>query len=147
LHSFFVQGDSYLDLVLAVGSTPIRLPAVHNSPAYPWLTVFQLARFYREILEIPRMKALLQSVFGNMHSLANMSLFLILVNYLFALFASQLLHGDLPSSQIMNFGQIFTSLLVIYQLLSSENWMNVLYSSVTAEVPLGQSWIVVLFIV
>jgi hypothetical protein len=145
--SFFVQGDNYLDLVLAVGSTLIQLPVVHNSPAYPWLTIFQLARFYRVILKIPRMKALLLSVFGNMHGLANMSLFLILVSYLSALFASQLLRGDLPSSQTMNFGQIFTSFLAIYQIFSSENWTNVLYSSAMAEIPLGQSWVVILFIV
>ena len=145
--SFFVQGDNYLDLVLAIGSTAIQIPVVHNSPAYAWLTIFQLARFYRVILEIPRMKPLLLSVFGNMHGLANMSLFLILVNYLSALFASQLLRGDLPSSQPMNFGQIFTSFLAIYQIFSSENWTDVLYNSVTAEIPLGQLWIVVLFIV
>ena len=145
--SFFVQGNNYLDTVLAIGSTIIQIPAVHNSPAYPWLTIFQLARFYRVILEIPRMKPLLLSVFGNMHGLVNMSLFLILVNYISALFASQLLRGDLPSSQTMNFGQIFTSFLAIYQIFSSENWTNVLYSSAMAEIPLGQSWIIVLFIV
>lgn len=144
---FFVQGNNYLDLVLAIGSTLIQIPVVHNSPAYPWLTIFQLARFYRVILEIPRMKPLLLSVFGNMHGLSNMTLFLILVNYLSALFASQLLRGDLPSSQTMNFGQIFTSFLAIYQIFSSENWTSVLYSSAQAEIPLRQSWIIVLFIV
>jgi len=145
--SFFVQGNNYLDLVLAIGSTVIQIPIVHNSPAYPWLTIFQLARFYRVILEIPRMKPLLLSVFGNMHGLANMSLFLIIVNYLAALFASQLLRGDLSSSEAMNFGQIFTSFLAIYQIFSSENWTTVLYSSAMAEIPLGQSWVVVIFIV
>ena len=41
------------------------------------------------------MKPLLLPVFGNMPGLANMSLFLKLVNYLSALFASQLLHSNL----------------------------------------------------
>ncbi|KAI9432396.1 hypothetical protein H4582DRAFT_2083733 [Lactarius indigo] len=57
-----------------------------------------------------------------------MSVFLILVNYLAALFATQLLRSDLQSSEAMNFGQIFT------------------YSAM-AEIPLGQSWVVVTFIV
>jgi hypothetical protein len=48
-----MQGDDYLDLVLTVGSTLIQLPVAHNSPAYPWLTIFQLTRFYCVILEIP----------------------------------------------------------------------------------------------
>jgi voltage-dependent calcium channel len=144
---FFVQGNNYLDLVLAIGSTIIQIPVIHNSPAYPWLTIFQLARFYRVILEIPRMRPLLLSVFGNMNGLANMLLFLLLVNYLSALFAVQILRGDMQSSQTMNFGQIFTSFLAIYQIFSSENWPTVLYNSAAAEIPLGQSVIVILFIV
>jgi voltage-dependent calcium channel len=144
---FFVQGNNYIDLVLAIGSTVIQIPVIHNSPAYPWLTIFQLARFYRVILEIPRMRPLLLSVFGNMNGLANMLLFLILVNYLAALFAVQILRGDMPNNQAMNFGQIFTSFLAIYQVFSSENWTTVLYNSAIAEIPLGQSLIVILFLV
>lgn len=56
---FFASGQNWLDLVLAVGSSVIQIPAVHRSSVYPWLTIFQLARFYRVILEIPRMKPLL----------------------------------------------------------------------------------------
>jgi len=144
---FFVQGHNYLDLVLAIGSTIIQIPVVHNSQAYPWLTIFQLARFYRVILEIPRMKPLLLSVFANMRGLANMVLFLLIVNYLAALFVAQILRGDMQSDLAMNFGEIFTSFLAIYQVFSSENWTSVLYSSAVAEVPLGQAIIVVLFFV
>ncbi|KAI9461510.1 Ion transport protein-domain-containing protein [Russula earlei] len=144
---FFVQGNNYLDLVLAIGSTFIQIPVVHNSPAYPWLTIFQLARFYRVILEIPRMRPLLLSVFGNMRGLANMVLFLMIVNYLASLFAVQLLRGDMQNSLAMNFGQIFTSFLAVYQVFSSENWTNVLYSAAVAELPLRQAWVVILFFV
>ena len=56
---FFARGQNWLDLILAIGSSIIQIPVVHSSPAYPWLTIFQLARFYRVILEIPRMKPLL----------------------------------------------------------------------------------------
>ena len=143
---FFVQGTNYLDLILATGSTAIQLPVVHRSSAYPWLTVFQLARFYHVILEIPCMRPLLMSVFGNMHGLANMVPFLLLVNYIAALFAVQPLRGDFQSSLATNFGQIFTSFLAVYQIFSSENWTNVLYSARVAEVPLGQAWIVILFV-
>lgn len=60
--SFFYRGQNWLDLTLAIGSTIIQIPAIHNSGVYPWLTIFQLGRFYRVILEIPRMKPLLVSV-------------------------------------------------------------------------------------
>lgn len=56
---FLSRGQNWLDLTLAVGSSIIQIPVIHNSSIYPWLTIFQLARFYRVILEIPRMKPLL----------------------------------------------------------------------------------------
>ncbi|KAI0321538.1 Ion transport protein-domain-containing protein [Amylostereum chailletii] len=145
--SFMHKGNNWLDTVLAIGSTIILIPAVHNSRAYPWLTVFELMRFYRVILEIPRMKPLLLSVFGNMYGLSNMTLFLVMINFIVALFAIQLLRGDIAGDQAMNFGQVFTSFLAIYQVFSSENWTNILYNTGTAEVPLGQSAVVTLFFI
>lgn len=58
---FFAHGNNWLDLVLALGSSIIQIPAIRNSEIYPWLTIFQLARFYRVILEVPRMRPLLVS--------------------------------------------------------------------------------------
>lgn len=81
-----------------------------------------------------------------MYGLANMSLFLILVNYIAALVAVQLLRGDLSSDQTVNFGQLFNAFLGIYQVFSSENWTDVLYGAAGAEIQFGQTIIVVLFI-
>ena len=58
---FFRQGRNWLDLILAIGSTIIQIPPIRSSPVYPWLTIFQLLRFYRVILVVPRMKPLLVS--------------------------------------------------------------------------------------
>jgi voltage-dependent calcium channel len=60
---FFRLGSNWLDLILAIGSTIIQIPDIHKSSLYPWLTIFQLARFYRVILEVPRMRPLLVSHF------------------------------------------------------------------------------------
>ncbi|KAG6853800.1 hypothetical protein C0991_001250 [Blastosporella zonata] len=92
------------------------------------------------------MKPLLLAVFGNMYGLANMSLFLVMINYIAALAAVQLLRGDLGEDTPMNFGDIFTSFLAIYQVFSSENWTSVLYSTTGAEIQLGQTAITALFI-
>lgn len=75
-----------------------------------------------------------------------MSLFLLLVNYIAALVSVQLLRGDLPADENMNFGQLFNAFLAVYQIFSSENWTVVLYDAATAEAELGQTVIVVLFI-
>lgn len=83
-----------------------------------------------------------------MYGLANMSLFLFLINYITALVGIQLLRGDLQESddRFITWGEVFNSFLGIYQVFSSENWTNVLYDAAQAEVPLRESAVVVLFI-
>ncbi|KAL6310254.1 Ion transport protein-domain-containing protein [Sparassis latifolia] len=144
--NFFRGGQNVLDLILAIGSSIIQIPVIHSSSVYPWLTIFQLARFYRVILEIPRMKPLLLAVFGNMYGLANMTLFLFLMNFIAALIGVQLLRGDVPRGNLIDWGQVYNSFLAVYQVFSSENWTNVLYGSAEPEIPLRQSPIVILFI-
>jgi hypothetical protein len=75
-----------------------------------------------------------------------MCLFLILVNYIAALVSVQLLRGDITPNAGMNFGQLFTAFLAIWQIFSSENWTNVLYLAATSEVVLGQTIIVTTFL-
>lgn len=58
---FFVKPNNLLDLFLAVTCSVIQIPVIQESQVYPWLTVFQLIRFYRVILEVPRMRPLLVS--------------------------------------------------------------------------------------
>ena len=75
-----------------------------------------------------------------------MTLFLLLVNLLAALVGVELIRGDMTSQNLMNFGQLWNSFLAVYQLFSSENWTNVLYGAVDAEIPLGQAVIVAVFL-
>jgi voltage-dependent calcium channel len=59
--AFFIRANNLLDLLLAIASTIIQIPIIRHSSTYPYLTIFQLARFYRVILEVPRMKPLMVS--------------------------------------------------------------------------------------
>ncbi|KAJ7085572.1 Ion transport protein-domain-containing protein [Mycena epipterygia] len=145
--AFFGFGArNWLDAALTVGASVIQVPAIQRSPVYPWFTIFQLMRFYRVILVVPRMKPLLLAVFGNMSGLTNMTLFLILVNFIAALISVQFLRGDLGADQTMNFGTLYNAFLAVYQVSSSENWTDVLYDTAGAEIPFGQGAITVLFI-
>lgn len=144
--NFLNHGNNWLDTTLAIGSSIIQIPMIHNSGVYPWFTIFQLARFYRVILEVPRMRPLLLAVFGNMYGLANMTLFLLLVNYISALAVVQLLRGDVGQDVPTNFGELFNAFLSIYQIFSSENWPTVLYAAIKAESSLGQTVVVTIFI-
>ena len=87
-------------------------------------------------------------MFGNIYGVANTALFLIIVNYIAALVAVQLLRGDFiaSSSSFVNFGQVWNSFLAMYQVSSSENWPTVLYGAATAEIPFGQAIIALIFI-
>lgn len=76
-----------------------------------------------------------------------MSLFLILINYISALVAVQLLRGDYTSNNATNFGQLWNAFLAIWQVFSSENWTDVLYGATNAEIRLGQTVIVIVFFV
>ncbi|KAH9916480.1 Ion transport protein-domain-containing protein [Fomitopsis serialis] len=144
--AFFFRGQNLLDLFLAIASSIIQIPGIHDSDVYPWFTIFQLARFYRVILEIPRMKPLLLAVFGNMYGLANMTLFLVLLNFVAALVGVQLLRGDIARGNYIDYGQIYNSFLAAYQLFSSENWTDVLYGAGNPEIPLRQAPIIVLYL-
>lgn len=81
-----------------------------------------------------------------MYGLANMTLFLMLINFLAALVGIQLIQGDMSGTATMNFGQLFNSFLAVYQIFSSENWTTVLYNATDAELALGQAVIVCTFL-
>lgn len=83
--SFFYRKRNCFDLFLAIACSVIQIPVISNSTIYPWLTVFQLIRWYRVILAFPRMKPLLVTVFGSFGGLLNMVIFLFLMNFLGAL--------------------------------------------------------------
>ncbi|KAF8752940.1 Ion transport protein [Rhizoctonia solani] len=141
---FFMKKNNNLDLVLAIGSSIIQIPAIKHSEVYPWLTIFQLARFYRWSSVLTRTAT--ASCVWNMTGLANMVLFLILTNYIAALVAIQLLRGDLPEDTDMNYSQIPLSFIGMYQIFSSENWTDVLYNATASEVQFKQTIIVAIFL-
>ncbi|KAG8944623.1 calcium channel protein [Tulasnella sp. 424] len=144
---FNERGLNWFDLFLAVTTTILQIPPIHNWQYYPWLTAFQLARFYRVILAIPPMRSLLLRVFGNMNGLWNMTLFLMIVNLLGALIAVQLFRGDVGAEEHMNFAETYAAFLAMYQVFSSENWTDVLYLTADASAPFKQALIAVLFYV
>nr|XP_019045668.1 high-affinity cell membrane calcium channel [Kwoniella bestiolae CBS 10118]OCF24598.1 high-affinity cell membrane calcium channel [Kwoniella bestiolae CBS 10118] len=143
--SFFLSGRNCFDLFLAVACSIIQIPAIANGGIYPWLTVFQLLRWYRVILAFPRMKPLLNTFFGSFAGLLNMVVFLFLMIFLSALMALQLFRGDIDGNPI-DFSQTFNAFLGMYQISSSENWTDVLYNVMGSEGQFAQNWISAIFL-
>ncbi len=73
-------------------------------------------------------------------------MFLLLANYLAALFAIQLFRGDIDPNAPMNFLHVGNAFLAMYQILSSENWTSILWSTSDSEVPFLQQWIAILLV-
>lgn len=86
--AFLRSGRNDFDLFLAVGCSIIQIPKIRSSGVYSWLTIFQLLRWYRVILAVPRMRPLLANVFGSFAGMLNMVLFLFLMNFLSGLMVS-----------------------------------------------------------
>ncbi|CED84829.1 high-affinity cell membrane calcium channel [Phaffia rhodozyma] len=135
LKSFFTNAVNDFDLVLALVSTIIEMPGIQKTLAHGWLTIFPLARWYRVILAVPRMKPLLIAVFGHVSGLLNMTLFLVLTILIAAMFALQLFQNDIEQDgqTMITFDQIYNSFIGMYQIFSSENWTEPLYTVLDAE--------------
>ncbi|GAA5967490.1 hypothetical protein JCM11641_000565 [Rhodosporidiobolus odoratus] len=148
--SFFASSPNVVDMTLAVVTSTLQIPVIKDSPAYAWLTCFQIARFYRVILFIPRMRKLLARVLGTFTSLINMIFFLLLMNFVAALISVQLLRS-LPDQEsddtgVFDFHQIYNAFLGMYQILSSENWTTVLQTALASEKGLFQIVLTAVFL-
>ena len=116
---FVLQSSNVADLLLALATTIIQIPAIRNSLVYPWLTAFQIARFYRVIVAIPRMRKLLTRILGTLSGLINMIAFLLLITLIAALIAVQFLRGEVEQGDEMTFYQTFNAFLAMYQVRGS----------------------------
>ena len=61
--AFFRKTTNCFDLFLAIATSIIQIPAIHNSGVYGWLTIFQIMRVYRIIIAVPITRDLLVSTY------------------------------------------------------------------------------------
>ncbi|KAL9052768.1 MAG: hypothetical protein Q9162_005188 [Coniocarpon cinnabarinum] len=151
---FFKSPRNVIDLGLAVITTIIQLPPIHNSGTpYAWLTIFQILRIYRVVLAIPWTRDLIMLVLGKTSGFLNLILFVFLLTFLVAVLASQLFRGEVPQTQDdgsqieITFDTIFNSFLGMYQIFSSENWTTILYNVTSNDVGWNTAWIGAIFFI
>lgn len=143
---FHLSKRNLFDLGVALITSIILLPPIKHSKAYPWLTVFQIVRVYRVVLAVPVTRKLILLVLGNAMGIGNLMLFVFLMTFLVAIFASQLFRGMIPvhdnrELNRISFFTIYNSFLGMYQILSSENWTDILYSVTSYTHEYKTSWI------
>jgi hypothetical protein len=151
---FWRKGANLFDLGLAVITVVIIIPPIRNSEqVYNWLTVFQILRAYRIVLAVPVTRKLILMVLGNVMGIGNLMLFVFLMTFLMAIFAVQLFRGQIPATDDggsnirIPFNDIFNSFLGMYQVLSSENWTDILYHVTAFTLEWDTAWIGAIFLV
>ncbi|PSR81620.1 calcium-channel protein cch1 [Coniella lustricola] len=143
-----------VDLGIAIITTIILLPPIQNSTeAYAWLTVFQILRVYRVVLAVPMTAKLIKLVLGDATGISNLMLFVFLITLLMSIFASQLFRGQVPlyddggDNINISFNTIWNSFLGMYQILSTENWTDLLYTVTAYTTAYETSWIGAIFLI
>ncbi|GAB0137777.1 hypothetical protein EsDP_00006030 [Epichloe bromicola] len=140
------------DITFALVTTIILLPPFRGTRAYQWLTVFQILRVYRIVLAVPVTRKLILLVLGNAAGIANLMLFVFLMTFLVAILASQLFRGQIPMNEggdfvRISFFSIYNSFLGMYQILSSENWTEILYSVTSRSKAFHTAWVGAIFLI
>ncbi|KAF2221125.1 Ion transport protein-domain-containing protein, partial [Elsinoe ampelina] len=146
--NFFKRKHNIIDLFLAIVTSVIQIPAIRESgQVYAWLSIFQILRVYRVVLSVQITRDLIMVVLGNFSGLANLILFVFLLTFLSAIFATQLFRGELPPEDSqgetieVTFFTIWNAFLGMYQMLSSENWTSILYNVTNYQVAYNNGWI------
>jgi hypothetical protein len=141
--------QNWVDLGLAIITMVIQIPPVRNSGTpYAWLTIFQIVRIYRVVLAVPITRDLILLVLRHVSGVLNLILFVFLLTFLAAIFATQLFRGVIQDDeQRITFGTIFNSFLGMYQVLSTENWTTILYAVTESSSHWGTAWIGAIFLI
>ena len=143
---FHKSWRNIFDLGLAIITSIILIPPIRHTRAYWWLTVFQIIRAYRIVMAIPVTRELILLVVGNAAGIGNLMFFVFLMTFLVAIFAAQLFRGQIPmyndgDLNRVSFFTIYNSFLGMYQVLTSENWTDILYNVTSYTRHKNTAWI------
>lgn len=147
---FHTRRHNWFDLGLAIITSIIQIPFIRNSGRpYAALTLFQILRVYRVVLAFSMTRNLIMIVFRNVVGLFNLIVFVFLITYLAAIFATQLFRGEVQDSDDItaSFNDIYVSFLGMYQILSSENWTSILFNATESTAEYRTAWISATFLI
>lgn len=150
---FFSSPMNCIDLALVCLTTILLIPAiVNNRILHGWLSIFQIARFYRVVLSISFVRNLWARVLSDFRPILNITLFYYLITFLAAILACQLLRGVVPlessgETNFFTFHTLANSFVAMYTISTTENWTSILYLAVeSADTKFSQACIAAFFI-
>jgi hypothetical protein len=86
-------------------------------------------------------------VLGDFSGLSNLIMFVMLLCFLAAIFATQIFRGQIPEDNDegeairVPFFDIYNAFLGMYQIFSSENWTDIMYDVTSYNVAYNNGWI------
>lgn len=131
---FFKSKINCVDLGLAVITSIIIIGPVKESlgHAYYWLTVFQIARFYRVVLAHRITSDLWLKLMQNAKSIFDLALFFYILLFLVSVIAARFFEGQVPPDDVdeVEFAMhtLPNTFLSLYVVASTENWADVMYN-------------------
>ncbi|KAI9373064.1 Ion transport protein-domain-containing protein [Aspergillus egyptiacus] len=151
---FHQKWQNWVDLGLAAITCIIQIPAIKNSGRpYSVMTLFQILRVYRVVLAFSVTRTLITLVFRNAVGLMNLIMFVFLITFLASIFATQLFRSQIPQTDDdgelidITFADLYNSFLGMYQVLSSEDWTGILYSTTLHTSSFSTAWISATFLI
>ncbi|KAI5245923.1 hypothetical protein E4T42_06591 [Aureobasidium subglaciale] len=92
-------------------------------------------------------RTLILTVLGDFSGFANLIMFVMLLCFLAAIFATQIFRGQIPQENDegeairVPFFDIYNAFLGMYQIFSSENWTDIMYDVTSYNVAFNNGWI------
>ena len=98
--------------------------------------VFRVLRVTRLIRSLKYMQVIMKVISNTISSFIYIFLLLILFNYIYALLGMQIFGGQFnyPNRLRQDFDRFITSYLCVFQILTMENWNDLLYATLRSEV-------------
>lgn len=130
---FFKSKMNAFDLVLAIITSIIILNPVKErlGHGYYWLTVFQIARFYRVVLAHRVTSDLWLKLMNHLKAIYDLALFYFILLILVSILAARYFEGQVPKDEIDNVEWAMHTLpntfVSLYVVTSTENWANIMY--------------------
>ncbi|KAI7889601.1 Ion transport protein-domain-containing protein [Mucor mucedo] len=125
-----------VDTCIAVATVSDVLLGKHGN-YHIYLLVFSVTRSYRIAYLFPGVVKLLVYVIGDGQGIRNLTFFTFLVISLLAPIAVQLLGGDFgfvkEDEPSMRFDNSYQAFLAIFQIMTGENWTDILYDSMHSQ--------------
>lgn len=131
---FFMSRRNSFDLFLAVATGIIILGPVksHLGHAYYWLSVFQIARFYRVVLAVGITRNLWMKLTNNIKAIFDLALFYYILLFLLSIILTRYFEGTAGLAETTEdfFGSMYTlpnSFMSLYVITTTENWTSTVY--------------------